>query len=432
MYKKTLIAVALLSASSAAFSATWQNDNVTEVKHTDEGIEGMAVGVGVVTVPALIKLGAEYQVNDEITFTYNQAKAANSPFPSSLYSNKYSGTQIAANAFFMKADAAAGLTSFVLQQTGDAAGSDLTPIGTMITFEGQTTTHYISALSKSTNDITVTISPGLSGIVTAGKDVLIHTSSKFTMNLLSATSTSATYRVAATPNGSNATTTIGTLINTPSVNVTPAGLIAGDATVSFSAKTAGGSAMDALATAVTIAKALPTFTQTITKYDGIIDVEQGRLAFKGGNASSSSDVLTIGTVTQAGVAGNGVAMSNQNVPDVTTAATAVSTTQVSTLHTVDGDWNWMDTSASTAGVQTTGLTGSISPVLNAAGTAVTITATGDVPATTTLTVAKTTATKAVVIPVQGFSGKTVYNYTSGTAKSKTVTHSNLGDRKSVV
>lgn len=427
MFKKTMIAAGLLAASTMGHSATWNTNFLTAPTHTDEGIVSEAAGSGVVISSAMVQLGAEYQVNDEVTFTFNQNKASNAAFPSSLYSNKIA-TAITSGHLDATGVNAIGSTVILTTEGGnDAGGFDKVIVGGLYTIGAKTNKYMIIAKTNAAAGSSVTLSPGLIIATAANDDIIPAATSSFTLNLLSATQNSATYRVAATPIG---TSTIGTLIPTPAVNMTPAGLIGADVTVSFSAKTAGGSAMDALATAQKVGISKGSFTQTITKFDGIIDVEQSRKAFKGGNATTGSDTLTIATATTAAANGNSVVFDGSNVTDVSNAVTAIAATQTKTVHTVTGDYNWLDTNASTAGVQTTGVTvagGATAAVLNTAGTTATITDSGNVAASTTLTIAKTAATAATLIPVQSFTGTTVYSYTSNSvANTKTVTHTSLG------
>ena len=363
-------------------------------------------------------------MNDEITYTFNQAKAANSAFPSSLYSTKY--LAVTAADCKVKAQQAATETVIALTSASAANCENKIPVGSVVSFASQTTQHYVTAVgTRSGTDITITITPGLSETTALDAGVNWAPHAGFTLNLLSATSTSAKYRVAATP--ATGTSTIGVLVPTPEIAVTPAGLTAADAKVTFSAKTAGGTAMDALATSATVATSRSMFTSTIGKFNGIIDVEQGRKAFKGGNSTSSSDTLSFNTTTNAIVAGNGVDNTAAGVPNAVNAVTPTAATMVSTIHTVDGDWNWMDTSATTAGVQTTGISGTVTPALNTAGTKVTITDLLANESAATLVVAKTATTAATLIPVSSFSGSSKYNYTSSTvAKTKTTTHASLG------
>lgn len=427
MFRKTMIAAGFLAASTSGHTATWNTNFLTAPTHTDEGIVSEAAGTGVAIASATVQLGAEYQVNDEITFTFNQAKAANAAFPSSLYSNKVATTITSGDLDATGVNAIGSTVILTTEANGDSGGHDKVIVGGLYTIGAKTNKYMVVAKTNAAAGSSVTLSPGLLIATAASDDIIPAATSKFTLNLLSATETSATYRVAATPIG---TSTIGTLIPTPAVNMTPAGLIAADVTVGFSARTAGGSAMDALATVATVAKSKPSFTQTLTKFDGIIDVEQGRKAFFGGTATSGGDVLTIATATQAAVNGNSTAYNSSNVTSVVNAVTAIAATQTKTVHTVTGDYNWLDTSATTAGVQTTGISvagGAVSAVLNAAGTTATITDTGNVAASTTMTIAKTAASAATLIPVQSFSGTTVYSYTSNSvANTKTVTHASLG------
>ena len=418
MLKKTLLAVGIL-ASAAVHSADFMTAQHLAVEHTDEGIVGLSAGTGVATVGALVRLNASYQVNDTITVTLNQAKAANSSFPANLYSNKLVGA-VNANSVEINGGAqVVGATSIVITGDGGTEAAKIV-VGKSIIIAGDATPYYV----KSVTTTALGIFPPLARVPADDADLTVYNNHTFTLDLLSSSSTSATYRVASAPTGG--VSTIGALLALPAVNVTPAGLIAADATIAYTAATAGGVAMDALAAPIVIAKSSPAYAQVITKFDGIIDVEQGRLAFKGGTSSAGGDTLTFANTTDAGTAGDSAATTTGNVLTVLNNIAQTATTEGGVVHTIDGDFTWLDTAAATAGIQTTGVSGSITPALNAAGTAITITDASAVESSTTLTIAKTAASKAFVIPVSSFSGKSVYTYTSGTVQTKTVTHSNLG------
>ena len=422
MLKKTLLAVGIL-ASAAGHSADFMTAQHLAVEHTDEGIVGLSSGTGVATVGALVRLNASYQVNDTITVTLNQAKAANSAFPANLYSNKLVGA-ISANSVEIDGAAQVVGASTITVANGGAAGNLAhVAVGKSILIAGDTTPYYVTSKTATVFGIT----PSLARSPADDADITIYNNHLFTLDLLSSSSTSGTYRVAAAPSGG--VSTIGALLALPAVNVTPAGLIAADATIAYSAATAGGVAMDAMTAPIVIATSSPTYKQTITNFDGVIDVEQGRLAFKGGTSSTGGDTLTFGNVTDAGTAGDSAATTSSNVLSVLNNVAQTATTEGGVVHTIDGDFAWLDTTAATAGIQTTGVTGSITPVINAAGTAITITDASAVASSSTLIIAKTTASKAFAIPVSTFSGKSVYTYTSGTARTKTVTHSSLGGFK---
>jgi len=417
MFKKTLLAAGLIAVSSAGFAATWQNELVTVVEHTNEGIEGVAAGTGVPVVSGLIRLGASYAANDTVTFTLNQAKASNSAWPDNLYSNVDAAAQVAANKVEIDGGSqVVGAASLVITGDGGAEAAKIV-VGTMINIAGDSTNYFVTSVTGTA----LGISPKLAVVPADNADITVATTHSFTLDRLDSDATSATYRVAATPTGG--TTTIGTLIPTPSVNVTPAGLIAADATITMTAKTAGGTAMDALTGAMKIAESSTTFKQTITAFNGTVDVEQGRKAFTDGTSVAGGDVLTIATATDAGTAGVSMATNSSGVLSVSAAVAQTATTQVKTIHTITSDYNWLDTAAATAGVQTTGVAvagGAAAAVINAAGTTATITDAGAVAASTTMTISKTATSAANVIPEATFTGSTTYSYTSGTAKTKTV------------
>lgn len=423
MFNRNLLAAGIMLASSLGHAASWQ-DTHTTVEHTDEGIIGLAVGAGVPTVSGFVQLGASYAVNDQITFTLNQAKATNSAWPTNLYTNKGPAAISGANAVEINgAGFDVGDTAIVLSNTGIGGDVATLVVGTQFKIEGDSTLYLITTMANS--GVNLSITPGLvkAGATLDNKDITTFDPHSFTLDYLDGTTTAATYRVAATPAGGSST--IGALLQTPAVNVTPAGLIAQDAKLSFSAATAAGSAMDVLAGTLTIAKSSPTYKQTVTKFNGTIDVEQGRLAFKGGSSTSGGDTLTIATTTDAGTQGVTSVNSATFVSTLTGTVAQTATTQGGVVHTITGDVSWLDTAAATAGIQTTGVTstgGTTTPVIDTAGSKITLTDAGAVAASTTLTIAKTAAAAAIVIPETTFTGTSVYTYTSGTAKTKTVTN----------
>ena len=424
MFNRNLLAAGIMLASSLGHAASWQ-DTHTTIEHTDEGIEGMAVGAGVPTVSGFVQLGASYAVNDQITFTLNQPKATNSAWPTNLYTNKGPAAISGANALEIDgAGFAVGDTAIVVSNTGGIAGDIATMVvGTQFKIEGDSTLYLITTMANSGVNLSITPALVKAGATLDNKDITTFDPHSFTLDYLDGTTTAATYRVAATPTGGSST--IGALLQTPAVNVTPAGLIAQDAKLSFSAATAAGTAMDALASTLTIAQSSPTYKQTVTKFNGTIDVEQGRLAFKGGSATSGGDTLTIATTTDLGTQGVTSVNSATYVSTLTGTVNQTATTQGGVVHTITGDVSWLDTAAATAGIQTTGVTstgGTTTPVIDTAGSKITLTDASAVAASTTLTIAKTAAAAAIVIPETTFTGTSVYSYTSVTAKTKTVTN----------
>jgi len=408
MFKKNMIAVAVLAASTGATAATWQNTGVVAVTHLDEGIEKATAATGVAISSGLVRLGAEYALNDTITFTLNQAKATNAAWPTSFESirSAFDNSKAVNDATF-----AAGDTTVIMTASHD------TVIGDELTFVGTGNSgRFVTAV----NTNIITFSPALTTGVANASAVAFVDKKDMTFGLISSSSTSATYRVNTMANG---TTTVGALIPTPQVNVTGTGLVAADASMTFSAA-AGGTAFDALTSGLVVAKSVPQFPVAITKLDAVVDVEQSKKAFVGGTTAASSDVLTYNFTVATGATATAAEVNASGVLAYdSTNITAVAASADSVVHTITSDFNWMDTSAATAGVQTTQLTATNTPVVNAAGTTVTLTDTGI--ADEALTITKNVA--ATVIPQSTYSGTSKYSYTSsGTATTKTITYASLG------
>lgn len=408
MFKKTIMAAAVLAASTSASAATWQNTGVVAVTHLDEGIEKAAVTSGVAISSGLVRLGAEYALNDTITFTLNQAKATNAAWPTSFESirSTFDVSKAVNDASFNATETTVTLTA-----------SHNTVIGDQLTFVGAgNANRFVTAVA--TNLITFT--PALTTNVANGSAVAFVDAKDIAFGLISSGATSATYRVNTMGNG---TTTVGALIPTPQVNVKGAGLILADASMSFSAAAAG-TAFDALTSGLVVAKSVPQFPVAITKFNAVVDVEQSKTAFVGGTPTASSDALTYnytvaagGTGTAAEVSASGVlTYDNSNI-------TAIAATSDSVVHTITTDYNWMDTAAATAGVQTTQIASTNTAVQNTAGT--TLTLTDSTISDETLTITKNVA--ATILPQSTFSGTSKLSYTSsGTATTKTLTYASLG------
>ena len=432
MYKKKLLAsMVLLAATGAAQGAQFQataNTGYIAPTHTDEGIEKVAASSGVAIGTTLVKLGAEYTVGDTVTFTLNQAKASNSSWPSqinSIYKGALVGSNTASNTLVNGTGFDTGDSSITFSDaegSGSIAEQTNLIVGNTVTIGAGSTKYFILTRADATH---MTISPALAADVADDALIVRYIPHNLEFTLLSSTTTAATYRLATLTGG---TSTIGAYVETPLISVTPAGLTANDVTMTFAASTAtSGLTFDAITTPFKMAVSKPKWTVTVAKFDGIVDVEQGKLAFVGGTAASGGDVLTYSTTTFDGTAGEQMAISDLGAW-THPALSAVDATEVSTVHTVTGDFNWLDTSATTAGVQTGGVTGSLTPVINAAGTTATITDLLAPQSTVTLTIAKEAATKAVVIPRIGFSGTSVYKYDSSTTSNvtKTTTYASLG------
>lgn len=411
MYKNKILATAVLLAGTTAQAATWQNAGVVAVTHTDQGIEKVSTATGVAISSGLVRLGAEYSLNDTIKFTLSASKATNASWPTSL------AGIVTGDDGTILINKAGGEAIGQTVLTMDGANFANIKVGNEITC-GTNTDRFVTAISG--NDVTIT--PKLTAACADDAVVTLQNPHDMTFGLIASDSTSATYRVTAIANG---TTTIGSYVQTPQINVLPADLIAADVSISMSSATAAGVAFDALAGSLTVAKSVPQFVVAVTPFDAVVDVEQSKKAFTDGTPTASSDALTFtytnsagATATAAEVNGSGVlAYDNSNI-------TAVVATSDQVVHTIDSDFNWMDTDAATAGVQTSQATGAVNtPAINAAGTAITVTDAGI--ATETLTLTKNVA--ATIIPQSTFSGKSVYTYTTGgVAGTYTTTHASLG------
>ncbi len=410
MYKKKLLAAAFLLAGTSVQAATWQNTGVVAVTHTDQGIEKVAPATGVGIASGLVRLGAEYQLNDTVTFTLNGAKATNAAWPTSFLGvvTGTSGTHL----INQGAGEAIGQTVLTL----DGANFANIKVGNEIAC-GTNTNRFVTDITG--QDVTIT--PALTAACADDAAVTLQNPHDMTFGLVSSDSTSATYRVSAIANG---TTTIGAHIQTPQVNVLPSALVAADISISMSSATATGVAFDALAGSLVVAKSVPQFALAISPFNAVVDVEQAKKAFTDGTATASSDVLTFDYTLSAGAAAVSWTVNGSGVAATGAGTSATVATGDTVVHTINSDYNWMDTDAATAGVQTAQATGGTNtPALNAAGTAATITDATIADETFTLT--KNVA--ATVIPQSSYSGKSVYTYTSGsTAATYTTTHANLG------
>ena len=410
MFRKTILAAAVIAASTSASAATWQNTGVVASIHLDEGIEKAATTTGVPISGGLVRLGAEYALNDTVTFTLNQSKATNAAWPTSFESFRpaVDVSKLVDDATFAATD-----TTVIMDST------HLIKVGDQLTFPNTGNGgRFVTGVD--TNIITFT--PALTTAVSDNAVISFVDSKDMAFGLISSSATSATYRVSTLSAGG--TTTVGALIPTPQVNVTGAGLISADAKISFSA-VAAGTAFDALTTGLTVATSIPQFPVAVTKLDAVVDVEQSKLAFVGGTSTASSDVLKYDYTVKTGTNATAAVISASGILTYpTNTANAVAASTFSVVHKVDSDFNWMDTSAATAGVQTTQLTSTNTAALNAAGTTLTITDAAPL-ADNTLTITKNVA--ATVIPQSTYSGTSKLTYTSsGTVTTKTITYASLG------
>lgn len=331
MFKKSLLIGAML-ASTAANSATITAPAGVVVKHTVEGLLTAAT-LGASTTNYEVVLGAEYAINDTITFTYSVAFSTETPVnpPSQIICD---------------AEAA---------------------------------------------------------------------SDTITFGLLSTTTTSLTYRaLSTTDQGGDGVVTTGLKCLSPIVELNDTALAAaGSATMSFSAATSAGTAIDAVAAAgnaKSVATAVAQFaTTTSTSFDAVVDVNEDRKKFTG---AAVTDSLVFTPAVTAAVDGETLTR-NANAAHTTAAAgaVAVSATIRAITATVTGDFSFLDTDADTAGTQlgTNTVTATDSTVTFGANSS-SIIATDDNTGVQATTVAITKNVAATAFPVQAYTGNVVIDY----------------------
>ena len=429
MFKKTIIATAIAVSSMSAMSATWDaNFATTAAIHTDEGITGVVDATGIkVSSGGVVRAAAEYYVGDLVKFTYTVGVAGSNVFPTSFKSLiPGSGAALWQTVANCSSTTVCEIETIIGQNgTKDTIGAAVWKVGDQFTATGDTIVKTVTIVDGAGE---ITFTPATSTVILA--DVALSVKQPDVMDFGRQTSdaSSVTYRVGAitTKGGSR----VGAAIALPSgVMVKAADLVALDASVSYSASTAAGAAIDTLATAKVIGQSIPAVTLAITNFDGVVDVEKDRKALVGGTAGASADALTLNYTAGSAVAGTFVdsqtAQGNLVLPANNTGS-AKNWASNTVVHTVDGDFAFMD-NAATAGVTTNRVTdGSGTTTIAMATTGAKFTVTDTSTADTVITVTKDIA--ANVIPVQSFSGKSVYGYnnSAGTAKVKTVTHASLG------
>jgi hypothetical protein len=466
MYRKCLLAAAIGSIAAQGNAASWQsvfsatttNVKSNAVTHTNQGIDGIVDTTGVATTSNLLVLGSEYAQNDLITFTVSQAARTNYSWPTSLKSlvngdATYGGAGAAVNEFEVKTAATANATLATLALRVTAAGNadyadntafvcgDQFTVGTATTVYTVTGDHDTNCGSGNTAK-NLEFLPVLAANAVVGDDIVVKKRSTVTLGLVSSTSTEAVYRVSsiltAADTATIGSTTIGAMVQSPAVEVTAAGLVAAGTTgvtMSSSAKTGAGTAMDANGTAYAIAKSTDQFPLTITKFNGIVDVEQSSAAFTGGNSTASQDCVDFNTTAvAAGTEGNSLTLSAAGALTLDVAVNDLVATSTATTHTVNytGGFSWLDTTPATAGLQgadfTTGSDGGLATAADTAMTKLTVTdATTIETGSTPLCINKSVATQ--TIPTGTFDGNTVYTWTNAagtTGRTSTTTHASLG------
>ena len=414
MYKKLIMASAIAMVATNASAASWNSFGHTAVTHNNEGIEATADATGVVSTTPIVKLGAEYAVNDTITFTLSQAKATGYNWPTSFGGKDF--TIAAANATI----AAAGTY-------GALSTANALDVGDQFTITGNTT-QVFTVLTES--NTTGTISPNpTAAITTAAAIVESGTIATVALGLLSSNSTSATYRLTDVTTGGN--TTIGALIQVPAVTFDEDNLQSASATVSFSAATGAGTAMDTLATAAVMAKGVPQFkTVQTTAWNAIVDVENDRKKWSvldqaGSAHSATQDDHTL-QITDTGQEVDGANLRIASGEMTTgSAVSAVAASTTSAVVTVTGDFTWLDDDAATALIQASGtdeiaVTGTgctAAALVSTAGAAVQY---ADALGNACVLALKSAGT--AVIPVQDFGTSSIlYTYTAADSAVKTAT-----------
>lgn len=430
MFKKTIIASAIAVVSMNTMAATWDTNFTTAAaKHSIEGIEGVVDATGIlVSSGGVVRTESEYYVGDLIKLTYSVGLAGANVFPTSFKSHipgDAAATLEVVGGATNIAIASTNLITAIATVRAAFADADVVKIGDQITFgDAATVVHTVTALDAN-NDGDFTYAPVRA--IAPAQNVVITVKAPAVMDLgrQSVDANSVTYRVGSI---TGTATRVGAAIPLPAgVLVKAADLATTAATVSFASTNAGGAALETTSTAAAIGSAVAAFVQTITPLDGVVDVEKDRKALVGGTTTTSADTLVMAYAQPTLATGSSINQLTGNLTLPANNAAAKDWAAETVIHTIDGDFAFMD-NGTAAGVQVTGLadtSGTTTPAMATTGAKFTVTDTA-VSATNTITITKNVA--AAVIPVQAFSGKSVftYNNSAGTAKTKTVTHASLG------
>ena len=417
MYKKLIMASAIAMVATNASAASWNSFGHTAVTHSNEGIEGTVDSTGVVATTPIVKLGAEYAVNDTVTFTLSQAKATGFNWPTSFSGKAF--------------DMGAANVKITTAGTYTTASADNLSVGDAFTITGNTTQIFtVLTRATATNG---TISPAPTGAITSVAAVTESgTIATVGLGLLSSSATAATYRFTDVSTGGN--TTIGAMIQVPAVTFDEDNLQSSSATVAFSAATGAGAAMDALATTAVMAASVPQFkTVQTTAWNAIVDVENDRkkwslLSQTGAAHLATQDDHTL-QITDAGqaVAGANLRIDGSGVMTSGSAVTSVPATITSAVVTVTGDFTWLDDDATTALTQISGTEELDVSASGCTTAALVSTAGAAVQYADTLAnacVLQLKSTGLAVIPVQDFGNSSIlYTYTAagdGAVKTSTV------------
>jgi hypothetical protein len=414
MFRKLALASSIAAITTASYAGTFETNGFTQPIHSVEGAKNVADADGLATGSVLLKLGAEYAANDTITFTFNNAKATNSNWPTSLTSVT-PGT----GASTLGAAATAADTTLNFAASTNYVAGDIVTLGT------DTTQYRIKSLGTAA---AVTMTPVVAVTVANGAAIITRNNKTISLGLVNSTDSSATYRVISVGGAGSPTSSVGTLIPTPMINVKTSDAIARATTISVASATSTGSAMDTTAGTAGVMSTVTQYGFKIgTAFNQTVDVEQNSKAFVGGDTTTGTDVLGITFTAGTTGAGATATVSGAGVLTQNAATAAVVASINSVVHTITGDLAFMDDDAATAGVQSTsGLTdnvGSITPALQTTGTTFTLT-------DTSMTSVNATITKdqaAAVIPTQTFSGSAKTLYTSNTVTaSDTITYTGVG------
>lgn len=426
MYKKAILASAIAGlVSGPALSASWIADEVKVVTHITEGISAKATaGTGVAATDGMLSLGVEYAANDLLTVTSSVAKATNAAWPTSMSSTTVTATTNLSGCLINAGNLAAASTVLALDTcNGLFTAGDYISIGT-------TANRYRIAAVGSATAITIA-APGLTAAITNNDAVTLINKKKVTFTLVSNNTTSAQYRVSAVAaeltNGSasGATSTIGGLVRFETPDLDAAALTtAGTATLSSTSTTGAGTSMDTNVKTQEVAKTAAGFKYSIgTKFDATVSVDLSRLKFTDNGVTDTLIFTSAQTAASNGRDAAGAA--------VTTIAPVLNTTSLAVTAT---DWTYLDTNATTAGVQlnatnnitlTTAGANPATGTFNTAGTVYTLTDTA-VRAAESLIVTKGVTTS--TLPEQTYSsvmtiaatpnGGTKTNYTYSAAAGK--------------
>lgn len=276
MFKKTIIATAIAVSSMSAMSATWDaNFATTAAIHTDEGITGVVDATGIkVSSGGVVRTGAEYYVGDLVKFTYTVGSAGSNVFPTSFKSLiPGAGAALWQTVANCSSTTVCEIETIINQDgTKDAIGATVWKVGDQFTAAGDTVVKTVTAVASAGE---ITFAPATGTVILADVALSIKQPDVMEFGRQTTDATSVTYRVGAitTKGGSR----VGAAIALPSgVMVKAAELVASDASVSYSASTSAGAAIDALTTSKIIGQSIPAVTLAITNFDGVVDVEKDR------------------------------------------------------------------------------------------------------------------------------------------------------------